>query len=77
MDFIPYGKQEISRRDIREVIKVLKSDFLTQGPKVPEFESKILDFTGAENTVVNSATSALHISCLALIQESDGHGLPQ
>ena len=73
MDFIPYGKQEISRRDIREVIKVLKSDFLTQGPKVPEFESKIVDFIGVEFcTVVNSATSALHIACLALdLKEGD------
>lgn len=64
---IPYGKQEITQQDIDSVVEVLKSDFLTQGPKVPEFEKTLTDHTGAEFALaVNSATSALHIACLAL-----------
>ena len=64
---IPYGKQEISQQDIDAVIDVLKSDFLTQGPQVPAFEKSLTDYTGAEHALaVNSATSALHIACLAL-----------
>ncbi len=64
---IPYGKQEISQQDIEAVIDVLKSDFLTQGPKVPAFEQKLIEHTGANYALaVNSATSALHIACLAL-----------
>lgn len=64
---IPYGKQDISQQDIDEVVNVLKSDFLTQGPRVPSFERMLIDHTGAEHAVaVNSATSALHIACMAL-----------
>jgi UDP-4-amino-4,6-dideoxy-N-acetyl-beta-L-altrosamine transaminase len=64
---IPYGKQSISQQDIDSVINVLHSSFLTQGPQVPLFEEKIKEVTQAEYTVaVNSATSALHIACLAL-----------
>ncbi len=64
---IPYGKQEITQQDIDGVIDVLKSDFLTQGPKVPEFEKALCEQTGAQYALaVNSATSALHIACLAL-----------
>ena len=64
---IPYGKQDISDEDIECVIKVLKSDYLTQGPMVPEFENIVKDYCKAKFAVaVNSATSALHISCLAL-----------
>ena len=64
---IPYGKQDISEADINAVIDVLKSDFLTQGPQVPAFERALMDATGADYTLaVNSATSALHIACLAL-----------
>ncbi len=64
---IPYGKQEITQQDIDAVISVLKSDFLTQGPQVPAFEKSLTDFTGANHALaVNSATSALHIACLAL-----------
>jgi len=64
---IPYGRQSISSEDIDRVIEVLKSDFLTQGPKVPEFEKKVSSFVGAKHAVaVNSATSALHIACLSL-----------
>ena len=64
---IPYGKQNISEEDIRAVVDVLKSDFLTQGPVVPAFEKHIASYCGANYAVaVNSATSALHIACLAL-----------
>lgn len=67
MEFIPYGKQNISEDDIRAVTDVLKSDFLTQGPAVPEFEACIKNYVGVKYAVaVNSATSALHIACLAL-----------
>ena len=64
---IPYGKQDITQEDIDAVVDVLKSDFLTQGPQVPAFESALMDATGANYALaVNSATSALHIACLAL-----------
>ena len=64
---IPYGKQDISDSDIKAVVEVLKSDFLTQGPKVPEFETLVAKYCSAEFAVaVNSATSALHIACLSL-----------
>ena len=64
---IPYGKQDINHEDIEAVINVLKSDFLTQGPKVPAFEQCVADFGGSKyGCAVNSATSALHIACLAL-----------
>jgi len=64
---IPYGKQEITKQDIDAVISVLQSDFLTQGPQVPAFEKSLTDFTGVKHALaVNSATSALHIACLAL-----------
>ncbi|KAA1152439.1 UDP-4-amino-4,6-dideoxy-N-acetyl-beta-L-altrosamine transaminase [Pseudoalteromonas sp. FUC4] len=64
---IPYGKQDIIQADIDAVVNVLKSDFLTQGPQVPAFERALMDSTGANHALaVNSATSALHIACLAL-----------
>lgn len=64
---IPYGKQEITQQDIDAVVDVLKSDFLTQGPQVPAFETALMAHTGADFALaVNSATSALHIACLAL-----------
>lgn len=64
---IPYGKQTISEADIAAVCAVLRSDYLTQGEKVPEFEQKISQYCGAQYGVaVNSATSALHLACLAL-----------
>lgn len=64
---IPYGKQSISEDDINAVIDVLKSDWLTQGPAVPAFESAIAEYCGAHYAcATNSATSALHIACLAL-----------
>lgn len=64
---IPYGRQEITQADIDAVTSVLKSDFLTQGPQVPKFESAVATYAGASHALaVNSATSALHIACLAL-----------
>ena len=64
---IPYGRQEITDRDVEAVLQVLRSDFLTQGPVVPRFEERVAAHVGAAHGVaVNSATSALHIACLAL-----------
>ena len=64
---IPYGRQEITQADIDAVVSVLESDFLTQGPMVPRFERAVSKHMGANNAVAsNSATSALHIACLAL-----------
>jgi UDP-4-amino-4,6-dideoxy-N-acetyl-beta-L-altrosamine transaminase len=64
---IPYGKQDISAEDIAAVSEVLRSDFLTQGPVVPRFEEAVAEAAKAKYGVaVNSATSALHIACLAL-----------
>lgn len=64
---IPYGRQDITQADIDAVIGVLQSDFLTQGPMVPRFEQQVAAHVGASHALaVNSATSALHIACLAL-----------
>lgn len=64
---IPYGRQHISQADIDAVTEVLQSEFLTQGPAVPAFEQRLCELTTAQHAVaVNSATSALHIACLAL-----------
>ena len=64
---IPYGRQDINQEDIDAVVEVLRSDFLTQGPVVPAFENAVAKYCGAKYAVaVNSATSALHIACLAL-----------
>ena len=66
MSRIPYGRQNISEADIEAVVQVLRSDFLTQGPVLPEFEKIVSRYCGASYGVaVNSATSALHIACLA------------
>ena len=67
MSVIPYGRQDVNQADIDAVISVLQSDFLTQGPAVPNFEEAVTKYCGAQHAVaVNSATSALHIACLAL-----------
>lgn len=64
---IPYGRQSISQSDIDKVVEILRSDFLTQGPSVPLFEKTVANYCSAQHAVaVNSATSALHIACLAL-----------
>src|SRR5574337_1118470 len=67
MTMIPYGRQNISEDDIKAVIDVLRSDFLTQGPVVPAFEQSIASYCGVKHAIaVNSGTSALHIACMAL-----------
>ena len=64
---IPYGQHNVTQADINEVITVLQSDFLTQGPVVPKFETALATYCGASKAVAaNSATSALHIACLSL-----------
>ncbi len=64
---IPYGRQEVTQADIDAVTAVLHSDFLTQGPQVPRFEASVAGYCGARHALaVNSATSALHIACLAM-----------
>jgi UDP-4-amino-4,6-dideoxy-N-acetyl-beta-L-altrosamine transaminase len=64
---IPYGRQDVTQADIDAVVEVLQSDFLTQGPAIPRFERGLAGITHAGHAVaVNSATSALHIACLAL-----------
>jgi UDP-4-amino-4,6-dideoxy-N-acetyl-beta-L-altrosamine transaminase len=64
---IPYGRQSITDADIQSVVAALRSPFLTQGPAVPNFEQAVATKVGARHAVaVNSATSALHIACLAL-----------
>ena len=63
---IPYGRQSISDEDIQAVVNVLRSDWLTQGPAIKQFEQAVANYCGARYAVaVNSATSALHIACLA------------
>ena len=67
MRVIPYARQSISTADIEAVTKVLCSDYLTQGPVIPEFEKAVTAMCDVEYAVaVNSATSALHIACIAL-----------
>ena len=64
---IPYGRQDITEDDVEAVVSTLRSDFLTQGPVVPRFEKVVSDHVGATlASAVHSATSALHIACLAL-----------
>jgi len=67
MAMIPYGRQDITQADVDAVVAVLRSDFLTQGPVVPVFENAVASYCGVKHAVaVNSATSALHLACLAL-----------
>ena len=67
MRAIPYGHQDITQADIDAVVEVLRSDFLTQGPKVPQFEEAVVRYCGSRHAIaVNSATSALHVACMAL-----------
>jgi len=64
---IPYGRHDVTQADVDAVVKVLRSDFLTQGPAVPRFEEAVAAHVGVKHGVaVNSATSALHIACMAL-----------
>ena len=67
MNTIPYGKQNITDEDISEVVKVLKSDFMTQGPLIDKFEKKFSEYIGNKYSVaVSNGTAALHLSALAL-----------
>src|ERR1700722_11712731 len=64
---IPYGRQNVTQTDIDAVVEVLRYDFLTQGPAVPQFEQAVRSSVGALYAIaVNSATSALHVACVAL-----------
>ncbi len=66
MKIIPYGRQSIDENDIKEVVKVLRGHWITQGPKINEFEDVLCKYTGASYAVaVSSGTAALHIACLA------------
>ena len=73
MNKIPYGKQHITDEDINEVIKTLKSDFLTQGPRVKEFEDDFAEYVGSRYAVaVSNGTAALHLSALSIgLQKGD------
>lgn len=63
---IPYGRQDINEEDIRAVVDVLRSDWLTQGPAIERFEQEVAQYCGAKYAVaVSNATAALHIACLA------------
>jgi perosamine synthetase len=70
---IPYGKQSISEEDIKEVVKTLKSDFITTGPKVSEFEAAVAKFSDAKLAIaVSNGTAALHCAMYAIgIQDGD------
>ncbi|MCA9409524.1 MAG: aminotransferase class I/II-fold pyridoxal phosphate-dependent enzyme, partial [Candidatus Omnitrophica bacterium] len=66
LNLIPYGRQCISSLEIEEVVKVMKSDWITQGPKIEEFESALAQYCGSKYAVaVSSGTAALHLACLA------------
>ena len=71
--YLPYGRHSVTQGDIDAVLKVLHSDHLTQGSNVPGFENALASYVGAKHGVaVNSATSALHLACLALgLQQGD------
>lgn len=66
MKYIPYGRQSIDDKDIEAVVQVLKSDYVTTGPKVAEFEKKVADYCGAKYAVaIANGTAALHAACMA------------
>ena len=72
MNFIPYGKQSIDEDDINSVVEVLKSDFLTTGPKIKEFEEELCRYTDAKYCVaVANGTAALHLASLVLLNKGD------
>lgn len=73
---IPYGKQDITQEDIDTVVETLKSDFLTQGPKIKEFEKKFADYVNAKYAVaVSNGTAALHCATIALEVNSNSNVL--
>ena len=68
IDFIPYGKQTIDEDDINSVIEVLKSPFLTTGPKIEEFEKKLANYCNVKYCIaVTNGTAALHLASLVLL----------
>ena len=72
INFIPYGKQSIGEDDINSVVEVLKSDFLTTGPKIKEFEEELCRYTNAKYCVaVANGTAALHLASLVLLNKGD------
>ena len=65
---IPYGRQTIEEDDIQAVVDVLRSDYLTTGPKIAEFEKMVADYVGAKYAVaISNGTSALHAACFAAV----------
>jgi UDP-4-amino-4,6-dideoxy-N-acetyl-beta-L-altrosamine transaminase len=65
--FLPYGRQNIDRNDIKSIVEVLKSDFITQGPNINKFEKEFAKYVGAKYAVCcATGTAALHLACLAL-----------
>ena len=66
INYEPYGRQEIIENDIKEVEKILRSEFLTQGPTVEKFEEAVSKYCGTKYAVAVNSTSALHLACLAL-----------
>jgi UDP-4-amino-4,6-dideoxy-N-acetyl-beta-L-altrosamine transaminase len=72
MNFIPYGKQSITQSDIDEVIDTLKSDFLTTGPKIQEFEKALCEYCNVKYAIaVSNGTAALHLASLTMLKEND------
>lgn len=71
--YLPYAQQWVDEEDVGEVVKVLKSDFLTTGPKIEEFEKRFADYVGAKYAVsISNGTAALHAACFAVgINEGD------
>ncbi len=71
--YIPYGRQSLNEEDIQAVVDVLRSDYLTTGPRVSEFEKRVAEYVGAKYAVaVSNGTAALHVACLAAgIQEGE------
>ena len=71
--YIPYAKQSINQSDVKAVAKALKADFLTQGPRIAEFEKKVSRYVGAKYAVaVSNGTAALHLACMAAnVQKGD------
>lgn len=66
MHYIPYGRQNIDEEDIKAVVDVLRSDYVTTGPKISEFERRVADYCGAKYAVaVANGTAALHVACIA------------
>ncbi|MDD3477087.1 MAG: aminotransferase class I/II-fold pyridoxal phosphate-dependent enzyme, partial [Sulfurimonas sp.] len=72
MNFIPYGKQYIEQDDIDAVVETLKSDFLTTGPKIKEFEEALSEYCGVKYVVaVSNGTTALHLASICLLEKGD------